>query len=94
MTCRIGCAACCIAVSISSPLPGMPGGKPAGARCANLDNHNACVIHGKDNYPKVCGGLQPSAEMCGNSNDHAFAYLADLEIKTAPATLAGKTVPH
>ncbi|MCF5019628.1 YkgJ family cysteine cluster protein, partial [Pseudomonas lactis] len=29
MKCREGCGACCIAPSISSPLPGMPQGKPA-----------------------------------------------------------------
>jgi Fe-S-cluster containining protein len=28
MDCRVGCGACCIAPSISSPLPGMPRGKP------------------------------------------------------------------
>ncbi|MCR3872443.1 YkgJ family cysteine cluster protein, partial [Pseudomonas aeruginosa] len=28
MQCRAGCGACCIAPSISSPLPGMPAGKP------------------------------------------------------------------
>ncbi|HNV09555.1 MAG TPA: YkgJ family cysteine cluster protein, partial [Dokdonella sp.] len=29
MSCRSGCGACCIAPSISSPIPGMPNGKPA-----------------------------------------------------------------
>ncbi|HFY5777145.1 TPA: YkgJ family cysteine cluster protein, partial [Salmonella enterica subsp. enterica serovar Typhimurium] len=27
MDCRSGCGACCIAPSISSPIPGMPYGK-------------------------------------------------------------------
>jgi Fe-S-cluster containining protein len=27
MDCRAGCGACCIAPSISSPIPGMPDGK-------------------------------------------------------------------
>ena len=36
MECRIGCGACCIAPSISSPIPGMPDGKPAGVRCVQL----------------------------------------------------------
>ena len=35
-SCRSGCAACCIAPSISSPIPGMPHGKPAGVRCVQL----------------------------------------------------------
>lgn len=84
MNCRIGCAACCIAVSISTPLPGMPQGKPAGVRCANLTPDNACSIHGGMNYPAVCGSLSPSLEMCGDSNEYAFAYLAELEQKTLP----------
>ncbi|MBF7801077.1 YkgJ family cysteine cluster protein, partial [Klebsiella pneumoniae] len=29
MECRTDCGACCIAPSISSPIPGMPQGKPA-----------------------------------------------------------------
>ncbi|NYZ53719.1 YkgJ family cysteine cluster protein, partial [Escherichia coli] len=29
MECRPGCGACCTAPSISSPIPGMPDGKPA-----------------------------------------------------------------
>ena len=36
MQCRAGCGACCIAISISSPIPGMPLGKPAGVRCVQL----------------------------------------------------------
>ena len=28
--CRPGCGACCIAPSITSPIPGMPDGKPVG----------------------------------------------------------------
>ena len=30
LACRDGCGACCIAPSISSPIPDMPAGKPAG----------------------------------------------------------------
>jgi len=37
MKCRAGCGVCCIAPSISQPLPYMPDGKPAGQACANLD---------------------------------------------------------
>ncbi|MGO2368564.1 MAG: YkgJ family cysteine cluster protein, partial [Serratia sp. (in: enterobacteria)] len=32
MDCRADCGACCIAPSISSPIPGMPNGKPANTR--------------------------------------------------------------
>ena len=37
MECRKGCGACCIAPSISSPLPGLPFGKMPGDRCPHLN---------------------------------------------------------
>lgn len=84
MECRIGCAACCIVISINSPIPGMPYGKPAGVRCINLDEKNRCTIYTGKNYPKFCKGLKPSFEMCGDSNEYAFEYLKKLEILTKP----------
>ena len=42
MECRMGCGACCIAPSISSPIPGMSEGKRAGERCVQLDDDNLC----------------------------------------------------
>lgn len=85
MTCQPGCGACCIAISISSPIPGMPDGKPAGVACANLDPEtHLCRIWGTDEYPDVCRGLRPSHEMCGEDREHAIAYLQELERATAP----------
>lgn len=84
MECRKGCAACCIAVSISSAIPGMPAGKPAGARCVQLDENNLCLIFGSAARPKVCSGLAPSREMCGGSDEEAFLYLGRLEELTRP----------
>lgn len=83
MECRKGCAACCIVVSISSPLPGMPEGKPAGVRCTNLDEHNGCRIHGTKDYPKICGDFKPEKEMCGQNNQESFAYLEKMEKLTS-----------
>ena len=68
MECRVGCGACCIAPSISSPIPGMPGGKPAGVRCAQLTDDNRCKLFGRPERPLVCVSLRPSAEMCGPTN--------------------------
>lgn len=82
MQCRFGCGACCIAPSISSPIPGMPEGKPAGVRCIQLDEQNRCKIFGDPTRPAVCGSLQPSAEMCGASNEAALAFLTWLETST------------
>jgi Fe-S-cluster containining protein len=83
ISCRPGCGACCIAPSISSPIPGMPDGKPAGVRCAQLDVRNGCKIFGQPERPKVCGGLQPSHEMCGDSSGQAMFFLSELERLTA-----------
>lgn len=83
--CRPGCAACCIAPSISSPIPGMPGGKPAGIRCRQLTDDNRCRIFGEKVRPSVCLTLQPSLQMCGSGADEAMAYLAWLERETDPS---------
>ena len=84
MKCRTGCGACCIYVSISSHIPGMPGGKPFGARCVQLSEDNMCRIFGRPERPEVCGSLKPSAEMCGDSAEHANKYLSLLEAATKP----------
>ncbi|MGJ7117915.1 YkgJ family cysteine cluster protein [Morganella morganii] len=84
MTCRSGCGACCTAPSISSPIPGMPEGKPANTRCVQLSAQNLCLIFGSPLRPAVCAGLQPSWEMCGESRDDAMTYLLDLEKQTSP----------
>jgi Fe-S-cluster containining protein len=84
MNCRPGCGACCIAPSITSPIPGMPQGKPAGVRCVQLDEENRCRVFGKPERPAFCGGLQAAAEMCGSSRQHAMLWLTSLETLTAP----------
>lgn len=82
--CRPGCGACCIAPSITSPLPGMPDGKPAGVPCAQLDAAMRCRVFGRPERPAFCAGLRPSAEMCGAGREHALRWLARLEADTAP----------
>lgn len=84
MECRPGCAACCIAPSISSPIPGLPGGKPAGMACPLLDDALRCRAFGRPERPACCGGLQPSSDMCGEHRDEALAILHRLERLTAP----------
>jgi hypothetical protein len=76
--CRPGCAACCIAPSITSLA------KPAGVPCRHLTAELRCAIFGLPERPACCGGLQPSAEMCGENREQALAYLGALERATAP----------
>lgn len=84
MDCRPGCAACCIAPSISSAIPGLPRGKPAGVRCVQLDAAGRCQLFGRPERPAVCGSLQPSPAMCGTDASQALFYLQRLEKETAP----------
>lgn len=85
MDCRIGCGACCIAPSISSPIPGMPAGKPAGVRCVNLNSGNRCNLFGKPERPAVCAQFQPDVEVCGHTAQEAFTLITILERATHPA---------
>jgi hypothetical protein len=84
MECRAGCGACCTAPSITSSIPGMPRGKPAGVRCVQLDADQRCRIFGRPERPVVCRSLKPSVEMCGDSREHALTWLNRLEFWTMP----------
>lgn len=79
MKCRPGCGACCIAPSISSSIPGMPGGKPAGVRCIHLTNDYRCAIFDHPERPNVCADFQAEELVCGNSRAEAMAILSELE---------------
>ena len=82
MQCRNDCGACCIAPSVTSPIPGMPQGKPAGVRCVQLDDDDRCRLFGRPERPAFCASLRPSADMCGTDRDEAMALLAALEAAT------------
>ncbi|MBG4724555.1 YkgJ family cysteine cluster protein [Pseudomonas aeruginosa] len=83
MQCRAGCGACCIAPSISSPLPGMPAGQPAGVRCLHLDENPLCGLFGRPERPAVCGQFGADPEICGDSREQALALIAEWEVITA-----------
>ncbi|MGO1394720.1 MAG: YkgJ family cysteine cluster protein [Halomonas sp.] len=80
--CRAGCGACCIAPSISSAIPGMPNGKPAGVRCVQLDEHNLCRLFSDPSRPAVCERFKFDASVCGERRDEALATLTWLEQDT------------
>ena len=84
MNCREGCGACCIAPSISSPIPGMPFGKPAGVACVQLTADLRCALFGKPERPAVCASLRPGGGMCGTDRSEALRILAALERATMP----------
>lgn len=83
MSCRAGCGACCIAPSITSFIPGMPAGKPAGVRCVNLDAQNLCRLFGDPSRPDVCLRFDYDPALCANDREEALARIAACEIETA-----------
>ncbi|CAM2873696.1 UPF0153 protein PA1578-1 [Vibrio ordalii] len=74
--------ACCIAPSISSSIPGMEQGKPAGVRCIQLNDANLCKLFGKPERPKVCHEFKPCPMVCGNTNQEALTNITELEQTT------------
>jgi Fe-S-cluster containining protein len=83
MECRAGCGACCIAPSISSPLPGMPHGKAAGERCLHLSSDYLCRLFGQPERPAVCSAFKADPVMCGNNREEAIRLIDWFEQATA-----------
>ena len=83
MKCREGCGACCIAPSSSSPLPGMPPGKPAGVRCVHLSVEQLCQLFGQPERPVVCSDFKADIEVCGNDQVDAICLIGWWEQMTA-----------
>ena len=81
MQCRPGCGACCTAISISSPLPGHPHGKPAGERCVNLTPENLCAVW-DSRLPDICRAFTAVEWLCGSSADEAFELIRQAEKET------------
>jgi Fe-S-cluster containining protein len=84
LDCRPGCGACCVAPSITLPIPGMPHGKPAGVRCVNLDDTNRCNLWGQPSYPSFCRTFPAMADACGSTNEQAMVLLTIMERDTTP----------
>lgn len=84
MQCRSNCGACCTAPSISTPIPGMPHGKPANTPCIQLDEQQRCKIFTSPLRPAVCASLKPDADMCNTNREEAITWLLLLEEQTAP----------
>lgn len=84
-SCRPQCGACCIALSISSPIPGMPNGKPAGVACVQLQADYRCALFGQPERPVVCDQLKPMPDICGDSQEQALALIDTLERATGPS---------
>ncbi|MBP5473810.1 MAG: YkgJ family cysteine cluster protein [Bacteroidales bacterium] len=78
MECHDNCGECCILLSISSPIPGLPDGKPAGVRCPHLMENRKCALFGKPERPKVCGDFQAEKLFCGTCQEEAHKLLKEM----------------
>lgn len=76
--CREHCGACCIAPSITGPIPGM-GSKPGGVRCIHLTPDLRCDLFGSPLRPSVCRGFRAETCVCGSSQAEALKILSELE---------------
>ena len=85
MECRSGCGACCIAPSITSPIPGMPDGKPAGIRCLHLSLDMLCGIFGRPDRPAVCAQFAAEPDVCGTDREDAIRLIGWWETVTSVA---------
>ncbi|HEX8587360.1 YkgJ family cysteine cluster protein [Pseudomonas sp.] len=85
MECRSGCGACCIAPSITSPIPGMPDGKPAGIRCLHLSLDMLCGIFGRPDRPAVCAQFAAEPDVCGTDREDAIRLIGWWETMTSVA---------
>lgn len=81
MECR-ACGVCCIEISISSPIPGMPDGKPAGVPCPHL-TLGLCSLFGDPSRPSVCSSFQASEDICGSSAPEAVNLIRFYERATS-----------
>lgn len=62
----------------------MPGGKPAGVMCVNLDPvSNLCRIWGTEEYPEVCQRFAAEPSVCGRTREEALERLRFLELETS-----------
>ena len=85
-----GCGACCIAPSISSAIPGMPNGKPAGQRCVQLNAANQCLLFGLPERPAVCSAFNADEQVCGKTDSEALQLLTWLEQVTTVSAATSK----
>ncbi|RMO85312.1 hypothetical protein ALQ33_00923 [Pseudomonas syringae pv. philadelphi] len=83
MDCRSECGACCIAPSITSAIPGMPHGKPAGERCLHLSLELLCALFGRPERPAVCSQFKATADVCGADQADAIRLIGWWEKATA-----------
>ncbi|MCZ2723017.1 YkgJ family cysteine cluster protein [Marinomonas sp. 15G1-11] len=79
MECRSNCGACCISPSITSFIPGMPNGKPAGVKCIHLLENMNCALFNSESRPKVCFDFNAHLETCGSNKEEAILLLTTME---------------
>jgi Fe-S-cluster containining protein len=78
MECREFCGACCIIPNLTTPIPGMPGGKPAFTPCIHLQIDFSCGIYNHPDRPKACAQFRAEELVCGQNREEAISILTSL----------------
>jgi len=78
------CGACCTEISISSRIPMMPKGKPAGTKCYWLEPNNLCGLFGSPSRPDICSAFQADMDICGTNKQEATQRIRWYEKQTQP----------
>lgn len=76
------CGGCCVEISISSFIPGMPNGKKAGERCIHLVD-SLCSLFGQVTRPLVCSSFQANADICGTTYEESAKKIQWYERQTS-----------
>ena len=76
------CGCCCVEISISSAIPGMPNGKKAGERCIHLKD-SLCSLFGSAIRPQVCSSFQANADICGSNYEESAKKIQWYEKQTS-----------
>jgi len=79
------CGQCCIEISISSAIPGMPEGKPAGVACKWLDKQSMlCKLFKRPERPQICSSFNANSDICGKNGNEAVKLIRMYEAITKP----------
>lgn len=78
MECRKNCGVCCIVPNLTSPIPGMPHGKPANTPCIHLNEDYSCGIYNHPDRPKACDAFKAEEQFCGKNREEAIKILSSL----------------
>lgn len=68
---------------MTSRIPDMQNGKPAGVRCIQLTEDHRCRLYGQPERPSACAQFRAEPEVCGTSFGEAMSLLVRWEAESS-----------